>query len=137
MATAGVTIVDDGQIMLVRRSDDGTWCLPGGKVDFGETIEDAARRECREETGWTVELIGLLGVYSDPADQVHTYPDGRVAQFVGAVFEARLLEHEGEPDHEVTAVEWFAAGELPEPLMRCDVPAITDALSDASRPMVR
>lgn len=137
MATAGVAIIDDGKILLVRRSDDGSWCLPGGRVDFGETIEDAARRECLEETGWTCELCGLLGIYSDPAEQLHRYPDGQVAQFVGAVFEARLIERVGEPDHEVVAVEWFAGARLPEPIMACDAPIIADALSDTARPVVR
>jgi 8-oxo-dGTP diphosphatase len=137
LATAGVAVVDDGRILLVRRSDDGTWCLPGGKVDFGEDITAAARRECREETGWTCELTGLLGVYSDPAEQVHRYPDGRLAQFVGAVFEARLLEQQGEPDDEVTQLGWFPADRLPEPLMATDAPIIADALSDLPRPVVR
>ena len=74
----GVAALDgEGRVLLLRRADDGTWGLPGGGVEPGETWSDAARRECREETGWSVRITGVLGLYSDPATQLHTYPDGR------------------------------------------------------------
>ena len=62
-ATAGVAAVRDDRILLVRRADDGTWCLPGGRVEFGESIVGCATREFLEETGYSVEVAGLLGVY--------------------------------------------------------------------------
>lgn len=56
-----------GQIVLIERGHPPPgWALPGGFVDVGETVEQAAVREAREETGLTVTLTGLLGVYSDP-----------------------------------------------------------------------
>jgi len=61
------------EILLMRRSDNGHWGLPGGFVELGESVSDAARREVFEETGWTVELGRLIGVYSDPATQVVDY----------------------------------------------------------------
>ena len=53
-------------VLIERRNPPHGFALPGGFVDLGETVEDAARREAREETGLDVELAGLLGVYSDP-----------------------------------------------------------------------
>jgi ADP-ribose pyrophosphatase YjhB (NUDIX family) len=136
--SAGVVVRDDeGRILLVRRADDGTWCFPGGHVDPGESWEHAARRECREETGWSVHVTGLLGVYSDPSEQTHRYPDGNLVAFVGVIFEAKLDEQLGAPDHEITSVEWFTSDELPTNLFPADVPVIHDALSDAPRPFVR
>ena len=56
-----------GAIILVRRKDDGLWSLPGGLVDWGETVESTVVRELQEETGLTVTQIdGLVGVYSAP-----------------------------------------------------------------------
>lgn len=58
----------DTQIVLIeRRNPPLGWALPGGFVDVGESVEAAARREAKEETGLDVELYHLLGCYSDPA----------------------------------------------------------------------
>jgi 8-oxo-dGTP diphosphatase len=64
-----VTLCDDKFIVLVKRRNDpykGSWALPGGFVEYGETVESAAMRETKEETGLEVELDKLVGVYSDP-----------------------------------------------------------------------
>jgi 8-oxo-dGTP diphosphatase len=57
----------DGIVLVRRRNPPHGWALPGGFVDYGERVEDAARREMREETGLDVVLVELLGVYSDPS----------------------------------------------------------------------
>jgi 8-oxo-dGTP diphosphatase len=65
--TVDVVIETSGGIVLVRRKNPPPgWALPGGFVDGGESVADAARREAKEETGLDVELTELLGVYSDP-----------------------------------------------------------------------
>ncbi len=61
---AVVAIVDQDQVLLTRREDFEVWCLPGGHVDPGESVAQAAIREAKEETGLTVELQRLVGVYS-------------------------------------------------------------------------
>ena len=64
-----VIIPSEGRVVLIRRGSDpyeGLWALPGGFVEVGETTEDAAAREAKEETGLDVEIVHLVGVYSDP-----------------------------------------------------------------------
>ncbi len=64
----GIVVVD-GRILLIERGRApyaGRYALPGGFVDYGETVEDAVRREIEEETGLKAEIVRLMGVYSDP-----------------------------------------------------------------------
>ena len=73
---------DKGIVLIDRKFEPFGWALPGGFVDYGETVEAAAMREAFEETGLRVTLQGLLGIYSDPSrdPRVHT---------ITTVFEAR------------------------------------------------
>ncbi len=64
-----VVTSEEGHVLLIRRGTDpyeGYWALPGGFVEVGETLEEAAVREAEEETGLEVEIVRLVGVYSDP-----------------------------------------------------------------------
>ena len=68
LVTVDVIIeVEGGVVLIERKNPPHGWALPGGFVDVGETVEAAAVREAGEETGLAVELVELLGVYSDPA----------------------------------------------------------------------
>ena len=61
----GVAVLQDGALLLVQRGrgpNEGLWAVPGGKVDYGETMRNAAIREVREETGLEVELGGVVWV---------------------------------------------------------------------------
>jgi ADP-ribose pyrophosphatase YjhB (NUDIX family) len=84
--TVDVIIELTGGIVLVRRKNPPPgWALPGGFVDYGESLESAARREAREETGLDVELTLLLGVYSEPGrdPRFHTVSTVYVASASG------------------------------------------------------
>jgi 8-oxo-dGTP diphosphatase len=71
----------DGKIVLVERGVEpfkGKWAVPGGGVEIGETVENAARREAKEETGLDIKLKKVVGIYSDP----HRDPRGHTVSIV-------------------------------------------------------
>ena len=76
-----------GELLLVRRIDDGNWELPGGRIEVGESVSDAVVREVAEESGITIALIGFAGVYSDPS-HVLVDPSGSIHQQLALCFHA-------------------------------------------------
>ena len=76
------------EILLMRRSDNGCWGLPGGYFESGESVVEAAAREVLEETGFEIEVGRLVGIYSDPKRQVIAYPGGDWVQAANLCFEA-------------------------------------------------
>jgi ADP-ribose pyrophosphatase YjhB (NUDIX family) len=136
-SVCGVLALDaQGRLLLVRRAEDGSWCLPGGGVEPGETWADAARRECLEETGWLIEVTGVFGVYSDPSTQMHVYPSGNRVHFAGVVFAARATERVGRADDEVLEVRFFDRHDLPQPLFAPDHPVLVDFVSGRDTPVI-
>jgi ADP-ribose pyrophosphatase YjhB (NUDIX family) len=108
---AGVSIIPvlaDGTIVLIQRRDNGRWGLPGGFIDWGETIPEGARRELKEETGLTLIQLGrLVGVYSAP-DR-----DPRVHS-ICIVLEAKVTgEFEILDSLEIEAVAAFQPNQIP------------------------
>ncbi|HAV76247.1 MAG TPA: NUDIX hydrolase [Anaerolineae bacterium] len=80
---------EQGRILLTKRTDNDQWCLPGGGMDSGESAAEACEREVFEETGLSVRVKRLVGVYSHP-DQLAVYPDGNKAHIVVLHFEAHI-----------------------------------------------
>jgi len=136
----GVTavILTDAGVLLQRRDDTGSWGLPGGAVDPGETVRDAVVREVREETGLEVEPLRLVGVYSDPAlHQVMRYPDGNVVHFVSVVFECVIRGGAIAPGPESLEVAFHDPEQLPADLMPVARIRLRDALARQPQAFVR
>lgn len=76
-------IVNDGEVLLQRRSDDDRWGFPGGAIELGESADEALVREITEETGLRVRVTALLGIYSKYR---HVYPNGDIAQPITTFF---------------------------------------------------
>ena len=102
----------EGQVLLVRRADDGNWELPGGRVDVGESASQAVIREVAEEADVAIKVSGVVGVYSDPG-HVLAYPAGEVRQQVAVCFHAWAVDGEAHADeYETSAAAWFDPSEV-------------------------
>lgn len=128
---------EDGRLLLIHRVDNDYWALPGGAMELGESVADAAVREVEEETGVEVELVGLVGIYTDPG-HVMAYDDGEVRQEFSVCFHARVIS--GEPRHDSTetkAAKWVDTADVVglniHPSMRH---RIEDALAGHPEPQI-
>ncbi|MGW1741337.1 NUDIX hydrolase [Nocardia sp. NPDC001965] len=103
----------EGRILLIRRSDNGKYSVPGGGLEAGETVAQAVVREVREETGIEVDVIELVGVFSNP-EHVIAYDDGEVRQEFSICFRAQPIGGDLRTSEESTEVEWVRPTELSE-----------------------
>jgi ADP-ribose pyrophosphatase YjhB (NUDIX family) len=117
-----VAIIQEGKILLTRRVDFEVWCLPGGEVEDGESLAQAAVREAQEEVGYLVKLERLVGVHSRPqwlATGSHVVVFG--AKIVGG--ELRIQPQE------VAEARFFGRDELPNDLLLGHQQQIEDAFN--------
>jgi len=128
-AAAAVVFDTQGRILLHKRTDNGNWGLPGGSIETGERADESIIREVWEETGYQVEVIRLVGVYSDPALTTITYPNGDVAAYVSLLYECRVTGGSPTLNDESSAVEWFSPQALPEPFLPGHVIRVQDAVA--------
>jgi len=105
------------RLLLQQRSDGGQWGLPGGSVEIGESVSEAVVREVREETGLTVTVRRLVGVYSDPRLQIVRYPSGHVWHYVNVCFECAVRGGQLTTCDETLALEYFSIRRLPATLL--------------------
>jgi 8-oxo-dGTP pyrophosphatase MutT (NUDIX family) len=115
VAAAGVLVWDDRQrVLLQQHSDDQTWSIPGGAVEPGERLEEAARRELREETGLVAEELTLLSARSGP-ECFLVYPNGDQCQVISLTYRAESWSgHFDLADPETTDLRFYDPLELPE-----------------------
>lgn len=128
VAASAVILNDRGEVLLHRRSDDGTWAVPGGRVERGESAPQAAIREVREETGLDVEIVRLTGVYSRTDECTWKYEDGNVVQYVVINFQCRAIGGALRLNEETLELRWFAPDALPDSVRANHRRRITDAV---------
>lgn len=132
LLTVDVVLFDaQGRVLLIRRGRppfEGAYALPGGFVDVGERVEDAARRELREETAVTAGELTLVGVYSDPGRD----PRGHT---VSVVYWGRVTAANAKAGDDAAAVEWV--GDWKRQTLAFDHAAILADAEKAARNAVR
>ena len=131
-SVAAIIPNDDGHVLLQRRSDNGLWGLPGGGVEIGESVSTAIVREVQEETGLTVMIERLVGVYSDPRFQVVRYADGNVVHYINTLFVCRIVGGTLQTCEETLDLQFFDPAHLPEGMLLSHRIRVQDA--GANRP---
>lgn len=120
MPGAMIALLDrDGRVLMTRRTDDGTWCLPAGAAEPGGSFAQTAIDELAEETGVTVRQPDLVAYGSLSEAELHTihYPNGDLTHCFALLFLARSWAGEPKPDPEEVAEARFAdLGSPPAPL---------------------
>lgn len=136
-AASAVVVDDAGCVLLQRRADNGMWALPGGAMNLGESVAGCAVRETKEETGLDVEVVGIVGIYSDPG-HVFAYDDGEVRQEFSICLLCRLTGGGAlavsEESHEVA---WFRPAEIPDLPMVVSIRKRLDDYLSGRAPVVR
>jgi ADP-ribose pyrophosphatase YjhB (NUDIX family) len=113
MVGAGLLILDDqNRLLLLKRTDNHCWGIPGGSTEPGEVVENAARRETLEETNLEIGEMSLFGVFSGP-DLYYKYPNGDEVYNVTIMYVSRDWRGEIKINDEHSEWSWFAASEIP------------------------
>lgn len=99
------------RVLLIRRSDNDLWALPGGAQEVGESIAETVVRETKEESGIDVEVVGLVGIYTNP-NHVVEFTNGEVRQQFSICFRAQPLGGSPALSDESTDVRWVAQQDL-------------------------
>jgi ADP-ribose pyrophosphatase YjhB (NUDIX family) len=109
-----VVVNDAGDILLIRRSDNDNWAVPGGAIDLGESMTEAAVRETREETGVDCEITGLVGIYTDPKHVILYTSNGEVRQEFSILLTAVPVSGGPTPSSETSEVRWVPREDVAE-----------------------
>ncbi|SDI27729.1 ADP-ribose pyrophosphatase YjhB, NUDIX family [Sinosporangium album] len=101
-----VVVNDAGDLLMIHRTDNDNWAVPGGAIDLGESLTDAAVRETREETGIDCEITGLVGIYTDPRHVIYYTSDGEARQEFSIMLTARPVGGQPTTSTESREVRW-------------------------------
>jgi ADP-ribose pyrophosphatase YjhB (NUDIX family) len=132
-----VVVNDEDSVLMIRRTDNGNWAVPGGAIDLGESVAQAAVRETLEESGIECEVTGIVGIYSDPRHVILYTSNGEVRQEFSIVLTARALSGQPTPSSESSEVRWVPASEVPRYTMdRSMRIRINDFLTPSKSPVI-
>jgi HAD superfamily hydrolase (TIGR01450 family) len=127
-----------GRVLLGKRANHGVWGLPTGRMERGETVEEAIERSVREETGLQIEIVKLTGLYSDPISQVCASPAGEIVHCLTACFQCSASGGTLHGDGSAFLDVAFAAVDaLPVNLVPPHALWLSDALAGAIAPFIR
>ncbi|MCL2351971.1 MAG: NUDIX hydrolase [Firmicutes bacterium] len=130
---ASVFVYRDGKVLLQKRKDNRCWAKHGGAVEIGEEVEDAARRELREETGLVAGNLELLGIFSGE-DMLYTYPNGDEVYIVDAVYICSEFSGELLPETDETSeLRWFDIYGIPDEISPPDRNALKKFLGHITK----
>jgi len=116
MVGAAILVLDaQNRLLMLKRSDSGSWGIPGGATEPGEVVENAARRETLEEAGIEITDMSLFGVFSGP-ELYYRYPNGDEVYNITIMYVSQDWRGEIKLNGEHTGWGWFAADEIPENL---------------------
>jgi len=102
---------NEKKILVLKRKDNNKWTLPGGTLEFGENLTSCAVREIKEETGLNIEILDLIGTYTNPNILVE-YLDGEIRQEFTLVYIGKILNGSIKIDNESKEYKWVTIEEL-------------------------
>ncbi|MFD9893806.1 NUDIX domain-containing protein [Amycolatopsis sp. NPDC059027] len=111
VAVTAFILDETGRLLLIRRSDNDLYAIPGGAQEIGETISETVVREVEEETGIRVEVTGLIGIYTNP-EHIIAFTDGEIRQEFSICFRARPVGGELRTSDESKEVLWVEPDRL-------------------------
>ena len=107
-----VVVNDAGDILMIQRSDNENWAVPGGAIDLGESMTQAAIRETKEESGIDCEITGLIGIYTDPKHVLLYTSNGEVRQEFSILLTANVSGGQLTESDESSEVNWVKRDRL-------------------------
>ena len=108
---AAVAIVNGDSILMLKRRDNGKWTMPGGTLEYGESLAECAVREMREEAGLPVEITDVIGTYTDPNIRI-AYSDGEIRQEFTIVYAGKCTGSDIVLDDESTDFQWVSFAKI-------------------------
>lgn len=127
---AAVAIIKDGNILMLKRKDNGKWTMPGGTMELTESILDCAVRELKEETSMDVKIEDVIGIYTDPNIRIE-YSDGEVRREFTVVYCGTVVgEYSVEFDDETSKYQWVSLKDVEQlPMAESQLKRIQDVLA--------